>query len=419
MDELDAVRAFRTPLARPDAEAQARVAARIAREPGHRPSRVRRPRAVVILVILAATLIAVAISGAAGSVVSLVGVTDDDATPVPVSGGTSVPATGYVLGSELHDSAGNVYRLSVPAGPASSLADAQGSSSGEVVYVAGTTDQSLRLFDPATRSDSQIDASGTLPAWRQDGTLAYVQYPPGTGASKATLVVRSTPTAPPVTWATGPGYAPLAWAGDSLIVAQQLTGPAPDLLAFTSPGAARKLGSGALVAISPDGTQLLIADGASLDGIPSSPHLRIVELSSGKSVDTLDLGAVAPSGIDVGTIVPGGPGAWENGRIVFPAPAGVVVLSVTADGLALAQVASFTGDRGLRGAEYHEARFLDASGNRVIVKAVVLPPSGAGGQMLPSALTCDLTADSCTRGAVADDPTQPLTLIYNESRPTG
>jgi hypothetical protein len=55
----------------------------------------------------------------------------------------------------------------------------------------------------------------------------------------------------------------------------------------------------------------------------------------------------------------------------------------------------------------------------VIVKAVVLPPSGKGGTMLPSALTCDLTADTCTRGGVADNPEQPLTLIYDESRPTG
>jgi hypothetical protein len=418
MDELDALRAFRAPLEAVDADARARVAARIAHEPVRRRSPARRRRAVLVLAILAATLIAAAISGATNGVLSLVGVTDDASTLVPVAGGSSVPATGYVLGNELHDAAGNVYRLSVPAGPASFLTDAQGSPSGQVVYVAGTMNQSLRLFDPTTGIDSEIDASGTLPAWRHDGVLAYVQYAPGTGASKATIVVRSSPTAPATTWATGFGYEPLAWAGDSLIVAQQLTGPAPKLLAFTGPGAVRELGSGALVAISPDGTQLLIADGASLDGIPSSPHLRLVELASGKTVATLDLSTIA-HGVEVGTIVPGGTGAWENGRIVFPAPAGVVVLAVTADGLTLAKVASFTGDRGLRGAEYHEARFVDASANRVIVKAVVLPPSGKGGTMLPSALICDLSADTCRRGAVAENPAQPLTLIYDESRPTG
>jgi hypothetical protein len=419
MDELDALRAFRAPLATVDADARARVAARIQHEPPvRRRLRPHRPRLALVFAIAATMLIAAAVSGATDSALSLVGVTDDASTPVPVVGGSAVPATGYVLGSELHDATGTVYPLSVPAGAASFLADAQGSPSGQVVYVAGTENQSLRLFDPATGVDSEIDASGTLPAWRHDGALAYVRYVPGTGASQATIVVRRSATGAPVTWATGSGYEPLAWAGDSLIVAQQDTAPAPRLLAFTGPGVMREIGSGALVAISPDGTQLLIADGASLDGIPSSPHLRLVDLASGATVATLDLSKVAPDGINVGTIVPGGSGAWENGRIVFPAPAGVVVLAVTSDGLALAKIATFTGDRGLRGAEYHEARFIDPSGNRVIVKAIVLPPSGTGGQMLPSALICDLAADTCTRGAVADNPDQPLTLIYDESRPT-
>jgi len=37
--------------------------------------------------------------------------------------------------------------------------------------------------------------------------------------------------------------------------------------------------------------------------------------------------------------------------------------------------------------------------------------------MLPSALVCDLTAITCTRGAVAENTTEPLTLVYNSSRP--
>jgi hypothetical protein len=53
------------------------------------------------------------------------------------------------------------------------------------------------------------------------------------------------------------------------------------------------------------------------------------------------------------------------------------------------------------------------------VKAIVLPPSGKGGEMLPSALVCDLASDRCTRGAVASDPNEPITLLFNESRPTG
>ncbi|MDP9223909.1 MAG: hypothetical protein M3P18_08635 [Actinomycetota bacterium] len=189
------------------------------------------------------------------------------------------------------------------------------------------------------------------------------------------------------------------------------------LYALNGPGTAREIAHGALIAMSPDGTHLVVAKDAAPDGIPSSPNLELVDLATGAVTSTLDLREVTPPDLTTGQLLRGGAGDWLDNRIVYPAPAGAVILDTSNDVLTLVNVAHFTGDDGLRGAEYHEARFTGTTGDQIIERAVVLPPSGHGGQMLPSALVCDLTATTCTRGSVAENPTEPLTLVDNPSRP--
>jgi hypothetical protein len=419
MDELDALRRFRASLAVSDAGARQRVSEGLVRAPR---ARARRRRAALIIVLAAIALAGVAISGAADGVLSTIGVTRDAASPVPANGtGAAAP---YLLGRSYHDKLGAVHRL---AAVGSGFPDALIGPSGEVVYTAETATPNqpdLRLFDPTTESDRRIAENAATPAWRQDGVLAYAQRTPAPDmipAFNVIVEVRASPTAPAVAWSTAAdAYQPIAWAGSTLIVSTLSTDDngVSTLFALTGPGAARKIAHGALIAISPDGSRVLVARDAAPDGIPSSPHLEFIELATGAVARTLDLRQVTPPGLTIGQILPGGAGDWLGDRIVFPAPAGAVVLDTGNGTLTLASVAHFTGDDGLRGAEYHEARFTGATGDQLIERAVVLPPSGKGGQMLPSALVCNLTASTCTRGAVAESTTEPLTLVYNPSRPS-
>jgi hypothetical protein len=419
MDELDALRGFRASLAIPDTAVRERIAERLSRAPR---AHSRRRRAALAIVLAATTLVLVAISGAADGVLSTIGVTRDATHPIPAGGADAT--TPYLLGRSYHDKLGAVHRL---AAIGSGFPDAVSGPSGQIIYTARTADfnhPDLRLFDPTTGNDELLAASAASPAWRRDGTLAYAARTPADPTKipdfNVILEVRPSPTAPAVPWSTeATGYEPIAWAGNTLIASTFATDDRGlrTLVALDGPGTARMLATGALIAISPDGTQLLVAKDAAPDGIPSSPNLELVDLASGAVTRTLDLRQVTPPGLTTGQILPGGAGDWLDNRVVYPAPAGAVILDARNDTLALVKVAQFTGDDGLRGAEYHEARFTGTTANQIIERAVVLPPSGHGGQMLPSALVCDLTAIKCTRGAVAENTTEPLTLVYNPSRP--
>lgn len=418
MDELDALRRFRAPLAVPAAGARERVSERLAHPPR---ARAPRRRAALVVVLAALALALVAISGAADGVLSTIGVTRDEGSAVPATGATPVP---YIAGRTYHDARGVVHDL---AAVGTGFPDALVAASGEVIYTAPTENPNLpdlRLFDPATGSDTLIVASATTPAWRRDGALAYSHRTPAPGKMPdfdQMLEVRASPTAPPVTWSAGAdAFQPIAWAGSTLIASTFGTDGSgvASLFVLSGPGEARELAHGALVAISPDGTRVVVASKAAPDGIPSSPDLELIELATGAVEARLDLRQVTPPALTTGQILPAGAGDWLGSRIVFPAPAGAVVLSSDNGTLTLVSVARFTGDAGLRGAEYHEARFTGTTGNDVIERAIVLPPSGKGGQMLPSALVCDLAAARCTRGSVAENIGEPLTLVYNPSRPT-
>jgi hypothetical protein len=418
MDELEALRGFRAPLAVADDGARRRVAERLAGPQRVAHRRHRRRRAFLIAAVAAGALLIAGISGAADGVLSLVGVTEDATSPMPAS--TDGSTSAYVLGRTYHAGDGSTHLL---AAAGMGFPDAVPSRSGQLLYTVQTPDinhPTLRLYDPAGDTDTVFAADASTPAWRSDGAIAYAQHEPAPGKIPEfaiTLEVRASATAAPVAW--DDSYQPIAWAGKTLI-ASTFFGDAngiQTLLAFSGPHDSHALGKGALLAISPDGSQVLIADGAAPDGIPSSPILHVVDVASGAIGATLDLRQVTPAGLATGVIVPGGAGDWLGDRIVFPAPAGPVVLDASDGRLSLAKVARFTGDRGLRGAEYHEVRFADGTGARVVLRAIVLPPSGHGGQMLPSAVVCDISADTCTRGIVAENTAEPLTLVFNVSRP--
>jgi hypothetical protein len=429
VDELAALERFRVQLGAPEADARARVRARAERLIAERGRR-RRPltaRPLVILVAVAAVATSAALAGAAGGLLELVGVAQQPGATVPTTGGSPVL---YVLGEQLFGLPGGPQRLGEPSTGESAWADAVPSPDGSQLLYEATNahrqpGRALRLHDLGSGADKQLAADAFAPVWRADGMIAYgkTAHRNTSGGDvgavfPARVEVRATPSAVASDWITTPGsYVPVAWAGERLLVEELAgDGATATLLALDGPGQIERLADGWLAALSPDGRLAVVSAGAP-NGRPTGPLIRLVDTATGAVRAGLDLRQASVAGLSWGALAGTGPGDWTGTRIVLPAAAGVLVLSTTANAVEIDKVARFSGDAGIRGAEYHEARFLDASGRRIIVKADVLLPSGSGGQALQSVLLCDLDQNTCARGSDAGTPDHWLGLVANPSRP--
>lgn len=428
MDEMTDLTRFRARLARPDAGARERVRIRTERliAAGGPRRRLVSARPLVVLLVAAAVAIAAAIAGAAGGLLDLVGVAEQPNATVPTINGSRAH---YLLGNQLFATPGKPQQLGQVSTGESAWPDAVPSRDGsKLIYEApnehGQPGRALRLHDLGSGADEELAADAFAPAWRADGMLAYgkTAHRKSTGGDvgavfPARVEVRSKPGDAAGEWITTPGnYVPVAWAGRRLLVEQLAgDGASASLLALDAPEQARRLADGWLAALSPGGRLAAVSIGAS-NGRPSGPMIRLVDTVTGKVDATLDLRDASIDGLSWRALAATGPGDWTGTRIVLPAAGGVLVLSARANALAIDRIARFTGDTGIRGAEYQEARFLDLTGRQIIVKADVLAPSG-NGQSRQSALVCDLEQNKCARGSDAGTPDHWLGLVANPSRP--
>jgi len=429
VDELTELRWFRSRLGTPEPGARERVRARTERliaagRPRRRP--LRAGTLVALAAVVVVGVVAAALAGAAGGLLELVGVAQQPSATVPALRGTSAR---YLLGDRLFAGSGRPQQLGEPSTGESAWPDAVPSPDGtKLLYEAANTQgqpgRALRLHDLATGADQELSADAFAPAWRANGMIAYGKTAQRhvTGGDvgavfPARVQVRSTPGGAASDWIATPGtYVPVAWAGSRLLVEELMgDGASAALLALDGPGQSERLAAGWLLALSPDGRLAVVGDGG--PGRQSGPMIRLVDTATGAVRATLDLRLASIDGLPWPALAATGPGDWAGARVVLPAAGGVVVLSARANTLEIAEVARFTGDNGIRGAEYQEARILDAAGSQVIVKAAVLPSSGSGGQAVQSALVCDLDQNTCARGSDAGTPAHWLSLIANPSRP--
>jgi hypothetical protein len=429
VDEMTELRWFRSRLGVPERGARERVRARTERliaagQPRRRALRARPLIALAAVVLVG--VVAAALAGAAGGLLELVGVAQQPSATVPARGGASAR---YLLGDQLFAASGRPQQLGQPSTGESAWPDAVPSPDGtKLLYEAansqGQPGRALRLHDLSTGADQELAADAFAPAWRANGMIAYGKTAQrrSTGGDvgavfPARVQVRATPGGSASNWITTPGpYVPVAWAGARLLVEELAgDGAGASLLALDGPGQSERLAAGWLVALSPDGRLALVSEGV-LDR-QSGPVIRLVDTATGATRAALDLRQASIGGLSWRALAATGPGDWTGTRIVLPAASGLLVLSAHANTLEIAKVARFTGDPGIRGAEYLEARILGASGSQVIVKAAVLPSSGSGGQSLQSALVCDLDQNTCTRGSDAGTPAHWLSLVANPSRP--
>jgi hypothetical protein len=379
----------------------------------------------VILVVLVALAASAALASATGGLLELFGVQQQPSAPVPSI--ESSPAR-YLLGDEVFGFAGGPQRLGEPTTGETAWADAVLSTDGSrLLYEAaneeGQPGRALRFHDLRSGADEELAPDAFAPAWRADGVIAYgmTARRKSSGGDvgavfPARVVVQTTVAGAARDWIGSPGaYVPVAWARTRLLVEELGDNGAVSLLALAGPEDVRRLADGWLAALSPDGRLAVVAEGAA-NGRPTGPVIRLVDTATGAVRSELDLRQASVDGLSWGALAVSGPGDWTGTKIVLPAATGVLVLSESADALQIDKVVRFTGDAGIRGAEFHEARFLDVGGRHIMVKADVMATSGSNGAV-QSVLACDLDESTCARGSDAGSPDHWLGLVTNPSRP--
>ncbi|HEX6490480.1 MAG TPA: hypothetical protein VF002_03780 [Gaiellaceae bacterium] len=289
----------------------------------------------------------------------------------------------------------------------------------------------VRLYDLFADRDTPL-AGGTQSAvWRQDGALAYWQAAGPRSKRRPYLgvvLVRSRPTGRPTTWLGRPGpYLLAGWARSRLLViVERCPGcpraASPGVLALGPPGAVHRLPLTDVSAISPDGRYVLGGFNPVPEEDGPSPLVRLVEVSTGRIVQTLDLRQAGSGGIEARWLAGGiGPGSWLGARIVATTALGnggaLVVLTFSGGRLSLEQVIRLGGAPGAStgyGPFFSAPLFVDGGTGRVAVALSVPPSRGRAGRR--SLLECDLSRASCVGGralargswlALVGDPVQP------------
>ena len=264
---------------------------------------------------------------------------------------------------------------------------------------------SLRVFDQRLEKDVSVMAGAYSAAWRGDGSLAFVRGVRHEFAAGEPylghVVVRSGVHGRDVVWSTKPSrYVVYGWAGSRLVAYRIGEGEGLDLLVFDGPGRPRDVSPGSVIALSPDGEQVLVL-------APDHRQVRLLEVATGAEVATLDLSA---TDLPVEWAAYGG--SWIGDHIVAPASAGLIVFHLDAQRIEVEQVLAV--DRDVFPAGLQEPVFTDDSSMTVAAVAELPPRGGAGATAV--FVSCERVSRACERGEPAPATEWPR-LVVNPSRP--
>jgi hypothetical protein len=184
---------------------------------------------------------------------------------------------------------------------------------------------SLRVYDTTTGADELLATGAFSVAWSNDGALAYFK-----GADRdyragisyvGRVVVRDSIGSKSTVWSPEVGrYIVVGWAGPRLVAYREYEGEALDVVVFDGPRRMRTLAAGStLVAISPDGTRVFVAEGPDR----GRPRVRVLALASGRELAALDLTSVDPS---VGMVDYAGD--WHGDEVVAASASGLATFRV-------------------------------------------------------------------------------------------
>lgn len=267
----------------------------------------------------------------------------------------------------------------------------------------------LRIHDFGSGRDRAIDANSFSAAVRSDGAIAYVR---GTDVYRAftnytgDLVVRSSVSAQPVVWSTEPAeYVAAAWAGSTLLAYRIDEGEQLDVLALDGPGKQRLLMADAnVVAVSPDGTQAFVANGADIPG-----SVSVVNVADGTIAETLDLGS-----LNQGILWAAYGGSWSGDLVAAPTNTGVAIFDVADGAISLREL--LKDDPNTLANSIIEPQFSGDS-DHIIARGDAVPGNGtAADEDIATALDCDLATATCLARTSAPGSAW-LHPAYNPSRP--
>jgi hypothetical protein len=270
----------------------------------------------------------------------------------------------------------------------------------------------LRVLDLRNGAGSALDPGSFSVAWRADGAIAYARGdPPDYRANTpyaADVVVRRAVAAGAVMWSTAPGaYLVEGWAGRRLVVRTAAAGGRGALAVFDGPGSMRPLADGAdLIAISPDGRELLVAESAAES---AAPAVRLVSVADGAEDGRLALTEIVDPVTKTALSDVAGVGSWQGDRAVAATSSGLVVFHVAGGHLAVEQVLHV--DAASRpGGGFYEPRFGDAGGHTVVAWAD-LPATGGRES---AQFTCDRYALTCSESEAVPSALAPRP-VYDPS----
>ena len=231
---------------------------------------------------------------------------------------------------------------------------------GRLLYLAwdpGIRGTDIHVFDPRTGDDRVVVSNDSSFAVREDGAIAI-------SAGKADLhtdPLLPSPTASPprmggievipnarfesiVSWTSGVGtYVLVGWANSTLLAERSGPGEGTDVLAIDGPGQVRVLASNAsVVAISPDGSQVLISGSTTSPSGPV-PTLTVVDVSSGRTITEAPISSLIDPDQrrDIGPVA--GRGDWAGDTVVMPATEGNVLLRVEPASITVERVIAIDG----------------------------------------------------------------------------
>jgi hypothetical protein len=269
----------------------------------------------------------------------------------------------------------------------------------------------VHVLNLVTSVDNALEVGSLSPAWRSDGALAYTHGPRNYRWNSPYLrevVVRTSPTSV-TTWSATPDvYRVEGWANFRLIVSRSVAGGPDELDVFDGPGRSRVLAdAGSLLAISPDGTEALVADPAS----DADPRLRLIRIADGSEAAVLPLTSVVDPTFATPVAFVAGPADWEGGHVVASTDTGLVVLSVAGDVLAVEQVLHLDQATAPNGMLY-EPRFANADGSSIVAWEDVATPLGK--PWSSAQLVCDRVQLTCTQSDAVSATHQPRP-VYDRS----
>jgi hypothetical protein len=265
---------------------------------------------------------------------------------------------------------------------------------------------SLRVHGADGR-DFLLERGAYSAAWRSDGAIAFVRgVDPDFHAGRVyegQVVVRPNLHGRSVAWtAEAARYVVYAWAGRRLLFYRIGDGEALRLLVADGPGDVRELSDGSAIAVSPDGSRVVVAS-------PDSKSVRVLDVATGAERSWLDLTTTSTPLAWVGYS-----GSWTGRHVVAPANPGLAVFDVSERSIELEQVLSLDSADFPVGVQ--EPRFADEEANEIVATADV--PPAPGRDAVSFFLRCDRTTRTCERGENAPAKGWQR-LVDNPSRPKG